>query len=200
MENKNVSGSALLLIDMQPEWYGECHISKLFPRLPETTSNLLRICRRSPNVEVIHIRALYTESNCELSGTNWSKWMDRFRELHPDKPIEIDGTTRVETFAKEIEGERVFLKPTFDAFNGTDLQKYLEEKHIERVMVAGLITSVCCQATACSAFLRGYKVDLIEDCCGDRSVERHEAAIMLYGNYMYRVLHTSDLINEFEAQ
>ena len=192
MERKRTSGTALLLIDFQPEWYGESHISQIFPSLAEKTTNLLKFCRETPNIEVIHVRALYSKS------TSWNKWMDRFQELHSDKQIEIDGRQKVEPFAKEKEGERVFLKPTFDAFNGTDIETYLEEKQIERILVAGLLTSVCVQATACSAFLRGYKVDLIEDCCGDRSIDRHEAAIMLYGNYMYRVLDTNSLATEFK--
>ena len=197
MESNKISNTALLLIDMQPEWYSQSHISKLFPKLPETIANLLRVCRRVSNVEVIHIRAVYSKSNDNINGENWNKWTDWFKELNPDKQTKVDGSDEVETFAKEITGERLFLKPTFDAFNGTDLHKYLKEKKIDRILAAGLLTSVCVQATISSAFSRGYKVDLIEDCCGDRSIERHEAALLLYGNYMYRVLTTNDIMSEF---
>ena len=191
--------TAVLLIDLQPEWYSEIYISNIFPRLPETITSLLRICRNA-KLEVVHIRAVYSKQNIETNGQNWSNWMDRFRELNPDKQVEIDGTTKVEAFATENFGEKVILKPTFDAFSGTDLHKYLQERQIERLLVAGLLTSVCVQATAMSAFLRGYRVELIQDCCGDRSLERHEAAIMLYGNYIYKIRDTDDLKKEFKHQ
>ena len=196
MTKSKPSSTALLLIDMQPEWYSKSHIATLFPNLPETIPSLLKVCRRASNIEVIHIRARYTKSSDIINGENWNKWIESFTKLNPDKPVEIDGSKTVEVFAKEITGEKLILKPTFDAFNGTDLQKYLEDRSVDRILVAGLITSVCVQATACSAFTRGYKVDLIEDCCGDRSVDRHNAALMLYGNYMYRVLTVNDLIKE----
>ena len=47
--------------------------------------------------------------------------------------------------------------------------------------------------TAYGAFVRGYQVVLVEDCCGDRSLERHQQAISLYGNYIYRVVDTAVL-------
>ena len=194
----NSSTSALLLIDIQPEWYSQSHISKLFPKLPQNISNLLEVCRQLPNIDVVHIRALYSKSNSNINKEDWSKWIETFEELNPEKQTQIDGTINVESFAKEIGDEKLFLKPTFDAFLGTDLEKYLKEKNIQRVLIAGLITSVCVQATACSAFLRGYKVELIEDCCGDRSLERHKAAVMLYGNYMYQVVSCEDVLNRFQ--
>ena len=59
----NSTHSALLLIDIQPEWYSQSHISKLFPKMPENVSNLLKTCRQAPNNEVIHVRAQYSETN-----------------------------------------------------------------------------------------------------------------------------------------
>ena len=189
----NSTCSALLLIDIQPEWYSQSHISKLFPKLPQNVSKLLKTCRQVSNIEVIHVRALYSKAINEVRNKDFSKWIDNFEELNPDKPAEIDGTEKVEPFAKEVDGEKLYLKPTFDAFFGTDLDQYLKAKNIQRILVAGLITSVCVQATACSAFVRGYKVSLIEDCCGDRSIQRHQASLMLYGNYMYQVLCSDDI-------
>ena len=54
------------------------------------------------------------------------------------------------------------------------------------------------QHTAHGLFARGYIVELVHDCCGDRSIERHEQAIALYGNYMYRVTDTKVLKDELQ--
>ena len=78
-------------------------------------------------------------------------WVGRrlpnFRELNPGKPSIIDGHKSVEPFARELKGEKVFLKPTWDAFNGTGLHEHLCQQNVGRILVAGLITSVCVQHT-----------------------------------------------------
>ena len=184
-------GVALLLIDLQPEWYSQNEtIKKVFPNLRKNVAELLRVCRGT-EIEVVHVRALYSEENN-------SKWMNEFRRLNPTKGNpEIDGTYEVEPFAKETDHEMLFLKSCYDGFHETALHSFLQEKNIERVLCAGLITSACVQHTAHGAFLRGYRVDLIEDCCADRNMERHKAALFLYGNYMYTVLNVEAISKEF---
>ena len=38
---------------------------------------------------------------------------------------------------------------------------------------------------------------LVEDACADRGLERHRAALSLYGNYMYEVMKLNDLRRAF---
>ena len=40
---------------------------------------------------------------------------------------------------------------------------------------------------------KGFRTVLIEDACADRGMERHRAALLLYGNYMYEVMRLHDL-------
>ena len=180
--------AVLLLIDVQPEWYSQSQVCKVFPHLAANTTALLATCRAS-GTEVIHIRARY-DDDCATGlpgGHDWAKWRDSFRALSPEKACTIDGTTSVEPFAAEQPGERLFLKPEWDAFNGTLLAEYLAQQQVTKVLVAGLVTSACVQHTAHGAFARGYEVELVQDCCGDRTVEQHQGALRLYGGYMYRV-------------
>merc|ERR1712032_709854 len=92
-----------------------------------------------------------------LPGGDWGSWLKNFRQLNPEKPSIVDGTTVVEPFSKEEGNERLFMKPTRDAYNGTGLDDYLKQQRIERVLVCGLITSVCATHGAWSvcARLRG---------------------------------------------
>ena len=122
--------------------------------------------------------------------------MEQFENLNPEKASVVDGANSAEPWAKEEAGEHMVLKPTWDAFFGTDLHDYLQERRIEHCLCAGLITSVCVQHTAHGAFSRGYAVSIVPDCCGDRSVDRHRAALELYGNYMYHLIWSTD-ITEF---
>ena len=104
MNASNNGGVALLLIDLQPEWYSQNdQIQSHFPDLPNNIKKLLQICRNN-NIEIVHVRALYSKENK-------SQWMDEFVRLNPDKGNpEIDGTYEVEDFAKEIDNEMLIMK------------------------------------------------------------------------------------------
>lgn len=54
--------------------------------------------------------------------------------------------------------EKVFRKNTYDAFHGTGLDEYLANEGIEQILVTGVLTQLCCETTARSAFVRGYEV------------------------------------------
>ncbi|ABO95687.1 predicted protein, partial [Ostreococcus lucimarinus CCE9901] len=93
------------------------------------------------------------------------------------------------------EGETIVDKDTFGAFiHAPDLAVRLREAGVKTIVFAGLITSVCVQHSVFSAFNAGFRVVVAHDACGDRSRARHEAALMLYGNYMYDVASTSELV------
>jgi nicotinamidase-related amidase len=190
--------TALLLIDLQHEWWSEnSTIQTEFLHLPKLVTNLLSACRSSygsNKVEVIHIRSDYNPD------TNSGKWLTNFSGLNPDKKTRIkgdQGNECVEPWAQALPEEKVFLKPSWDAFHNTDLDGYLKRQGIEHIMCAGLLTSVCIQHTAQGAFCRGYSVTLITDCCGDRNRQRHQAAIELYGHYMYKIVNSAQLISRY---
>jgi len=59
--------------------------------------------------------------------------------------------------------------------------------------VCGLITSVCVQHSAFGIFEAGYRTILVTDACADRGRARHDAALALYGDYMYELITTKEL-------
>jgi nicotinamidase-related amidase len=48
---------------------------------------------------------------------------------------------------------------------------------LDRIVIAGLWTSVCVVGPVLSALDQGYEVYVITDCCADTSAEAHERAI-----------------------
>jgi len=56
------------------------------------------------------------------------------------------------------EGERVFVKRINSCFGNKDFAKYLEEAGEDTLMIIGLQTNFCIDATVKSAFERGYRV------------------------------------------
>ena len=182
-------GVALMLIDLQPVYWSLApEIKRAFPDLPVNVSKLLK-CARENDARVIHVKASYSQDACP--------WLPQFKRLNPGRrAYEIDPDV-VEDFATPIEGEIIVNKDTFGAFiHAPELAPELKAAGVHTIVVAGLITSVCVQHSIFGAFNAGFRVACAHDACGDRSRARHDAALMLYGDYMYEVVDTSALVKE----
>lgn len=177
----DVGTSVVLVIDVQPEWWTP-KAAQLFPKFPEHIQSLCHTCR-SRGLRLIHIRAKYDHSE---NGYPYNQWLNQFVELNPEKPTCVKG--QATSFARARRDEIVIYKPSFDSFIGTSLETTLKKLHVRTIYIAGMLTSVCVHHTAHGAFSRGYKVHVLRHCCADRTRERHNASLRLYGNYMYRVL------------
>jgi len=57
-----------------------------------------------------------------------------------------------------VEGERIFDKTVNSAFNGTGLLEYLRAKGEKEVMIVGLQTDYCIDATIKCGFEHGFKI------------------------------------------
>ncbi len=65
-------------------------------------------------------------------------------------------------------------KTGFNAFLGTGLAEMLEERGIEEVILAGVVTSVCIDSTGRAAAEKGYAVTVVRDCSAGRSRVEHD--------------------------
>ncbi|ELR17452.1 isochorismatase family superfamily protein [Acanthamoeba castellanii str. Neff] len=167
----------LLLIDVQRAFFSDIPpIGAAFPDFRHNVERLLGLCRSDEvGIEVVHVRAVY---NPEVSA-----WTAYWHALNPDKKTVV--TEEPEDFTRELPGEKVLHKNNFDGFLNAELDKYLKEKGKTLVVCCGLITSCCVLFTTSGAFMRGYKTVVVEDCCGDRTVEKHDNTMNTYGHYMF---------------
>ena len=94
-----------------------------------------------------------------------------FQKLLPHVQIPLLDQS-VEPFAQELESETVIHKSTFNGFYDTNLDQVLKGKGIKTVMGTGLVVTKCVHQTLFGAFNRGYRTILIQDACGDRSLEK----------------------------
>lgn len=166
---------ALLLIDVQRDFWSE-PVAAASPLFPDSVARLLAFCRAT-GIDVVHLRASFQPDG--------SDWMVNAR-LRGRIPC-VDGTPGVETldFARELPGEAVFVKHTWDGFQQPDLSAHLRENGKRFLLVAGLVTSVCVLFTAASAAQRGFLTAVIEDCCADRP-EAHAETLARYAGLVFR--------------
>lgn len=67
-------------------------------------------------------------------------------------------------------------KRTYDALHGTRLPTLLEDG-IRAVIIGGVMTELCCETTARSAFVKGYDVFFLSDGTGTDDKSRHDATL-----------------------
>lgn len=74
-------------------------------------------------------------------------------------------------------GDRVLHlegKTGFNAFLGTKLEEKLREHGIERVVLTGVVTSVCIDSTGRAASEKGFTVTVASNCAAGRSQTEHD--------------------------
>ncbi len=88
------------------------------------------------------------------------------------------------------------IKAQYDAFLGTDLEKTLRDSGTDQVVVTGVMTHLCCETTARSAFMRGFAVFIPIDGTATYNIDFHRAT-MLNLSHGFAV---PTLVNEIESR
>ena len=128
----------LLVVDMQKGVADEELYD--YEAFMEKTAGLIETARKN-GVEVVYVRHDAGEDSGMTVG---------------DEAFEI-----VDEVAPK-EGEKVFVKTINSCFGNLDFRAYMEQQEDKRLMVIGLQTNWCIDATVKSAFERGYEVIIPE--------------------------------------
>jgi len=183
--------TALLIVDVQPEYWSNCPaVNKDFPDFPKHLRKTIEICRQR-KAKIIWVRADYRHKH--------SPWLSQFERIRGPRnlgEVPCDPSSpefNWEEFATPEGGEVIIAKSSWSSTSNTALVDILKAACIETVLVCGLITSVCVQHSAFGIFEAGYRTLLVTDACADRGRARHEAALALYGDYMYELVTSDDL-------
>ncbi|XP_062184190.1 nicotinamidase 2-like [Phragmites australis] len=158
--------AALLVIDVQGHF-----ASLVAPAMPAIASTV-ELCRAA-GVPVIYTRHVDPVPRSRPLGEWW-----------PGDRIDA-GTPAAELLpgAGRAPGDLVVEKSTYSAFAGTALEEALRGMGAEEVIVAGVMTNLCCETTARDAFVRGFRVFFSADATATASRDLQEATLanMAYG-------------------
>lgn len=93
--------------------------------------------------------------------------------LKPDAAFFVRGSegSDIHDAAAHFEGEPIVYKHYPNSFRETNLLELLKEWGIERVVIAGMMTHMCVDATARAAADFGFQVVVAEDACATRDLE-----------------------------
>jgi ureidoacrylate peracid hydrolase len=74
-------------------------------------------------------------------------------------------------------GEQVIPKHRYSAFVGTNFDVILRSTGRRTLVMTGIATNGCVEATARDGFMHDYYIVLVDDCCSSYSAELHQATL-----------------------
>ena len=159
--------SALLVLDMQ-NYFLDPGSHAFIPSAPAVIPGIKRLIAafEGRGQLVLFTRHINDPSNAGMMAV-W--WKDLIQESSPLSRISAE---------LPAGGRHIVNKSQYDAFAGSLLGEVLESESIKHVVVCGVMTHLCCETTARSAFVRGYKVWFTIDGCATYNRDFHQASLL----------------------
>lgn len=143
--------TALLLIDIQDDYFPGGRMEVDGSVEAAACARLVLEKFRSEQMPVIHIQHVSSRPNATFF---------------------IQGTSGVDFHesVKPINGEAVFVKHYPNSFRSTGLFDMLERNGIKNLIIAGMMTHMCIDATVRAAFDLHFECTVISDACATRAL------------------------------
>lgn len=158
--------AALLVLDMQDYFLREgshAFVPSALAILPKIQT-LIKLFRAT-NRPIIFTRHI---NNDEDAGMMSRWWADLIRSDSPDSEI----------IALESSSGIVIQKSQYDSFYKSSLDEILKGRGVDQVVVTGVMTHLCCETTARSAFVRGFQVFFCVDGTATYTEEMHRSSLL----------------------
>jgi len=180
--------SALLVLDMQSYFLdpaSHAYIPSAVAILPGIRA-LVRAYRRKrlPLVFTRHVNTLQDAGMMSV----W--WRDR---------ISLDSPLSQITPELDVADSPAILKTQYDAFYKTDLEAILLQAGVVRVLICGVMTHLCCETTARSAFGRDFEVYFLVDGTATYNRDFHQASLLNLAHGFASLLLTGEALAALEG-
>jgi len=144
--------TALLVIDIQNDYFPGGKFPLVKPLEAAKNAYTLLQCFREHGGHHIHIQHI---------------------SLEPDASFFIKGDSGsdIHDSVAHFEGEPIVYKHEPNSFLNTNLLEILREWKTERLVITGMMTHMCVDATARAAVDLGFQVIVAEDACASRDLE-----------------------------
>lgn len=180
--------SALLVLDMQRFFLdpvSHAYIPSAGAIIPGIQALVAAYSRRSR--PVLFTRHLNTEQNAAMMS-QW--WRDIITERSDLSEI---------TDALDTSRGAVLVKSQYDAFYGTPLDDMLRQEGVRQLLICGVMTHLCCETTARSAFVRGYEVFFTVDGTATYNQDFHKSSLINLSHGFATPLLVMDAVNSLEV-
>jgi len=153
-----MKNAALVVIDLQNDYFPGGAFELAGADAAAANARLLLDHFRAKGLPVIHIR---------------------HESIRPGATFFLPGTpgADIRPLVAPVPGEPVILKYYPNAFRETGLQAELDSRGVTRLVVVGMMTLMCVDATVRAAFDLGYAVSVAHDACAARPLRFGELDI-----------------------
>ena len=150
--------TALLVIDIQKDYFPGGKMELVNPLQAAQKAYMLLQCFREHGQKTVHIQHIALKPNATffISG-------ERGTDIHDS--------------AAHFEGEPLVQKHYPNSFRETNLLDLLKGWGIERLIITGMMSHMCVDATARAAADFGFQVIVAEDACTTRDLKFGETTI-----------------------
>ena len=150
--------TALLVIDIQKDYFPGGKMELVNPLEAAQKAYMLLQCFREHKQKTVHIQHI---------------------SLSPTATFFISGErgTYIHDSAAHFEGEPLVQKHYPNSFRETNLLDLLKGWGIERVIISGMMSHMCVDATARAAADFGFQVIIAEDACATRDLKFGDTTI-----------------------
>ncbi len=150
--------TALLVIDIQKDYFPGGKMELVNPLEAAQKAYMLLQCFRERGQKTVHIQHI---------------------SLSPTATFFIPGErgTDIHDSAAHFEGEPLVQKHYPNSFRETNLLEMLKGWGIERVIISGMMSHMCVDATARAAADFGFQVIVAEDACATRDLKFGDTTI-----------------------
>jgi nicotinamidase-related amidase len=150
--------NALLLIDIQKDYFPGGRMELVRPHEAAKVAYELLQCFRDHDLFHVHIQHVATDPDAAF-----------FRP--GDAGCDVHDTVA------HFEGEPLVVKHFPNSFRETQLLVMLQAEGVKRLVITGMMTHMCVDATARAAADLGFKVIVVEDACATRDLSYGDTVI-----------------------
>ena len=186
--------SALLVVDMQNDFVNEGAVMEV-PMARAAVPNMVRLvarCRTAGIPVLFTTHVLYDRFDVSPLETAYQPRLKRDGMRAGGDGVEVIDALKPQP------GEIVIRKHRYDGFYNTQLETVLRNIRgpgtVDTLIIAGTVTSICCESTARSAFMRDFKVVMVSDANGGLDQASHDATLDIIGKVFGRVMSTDDVL------
>jgi len=181
--------SALLILDMQEFFLNENSHAFLpsAQAIIKPINSLVELFINN-NLPIITTKHINTKANAKQMDYWWRDFLTKDSEF-----------SQLITEFKISQAELV-IKSQYDAFYNTNLNKVLQKNNIDQVIITGVMTHLCCETTARSAFVNGYNVFFPIDGTATYNEEFHLATLTNLAHGFANITLTKNLTQVFNGK
>lgn len=159
--------SALIVIDMQNYFCNE-NSHAFIPSSTAIIPNIKSLIDKykSKNLPIIFTKHVNNEQNAGMMN-KW--WKDTIFSENNTSEI-ISGLNTQNAYLIE--------KTQYDSFYNTELESFLIKNKVHQLLITGVMTHLCCESTARSAFVRGFETFLAIDATATYNINFHLSSMI----------------------